>query len=71
MGAVEQRLKEEKELLKKINREIIKSAKKGDFHLYWEFTGLPDSMVRSIVSQLESEGKMVKSKGQNCKIIRW
>jgi len=70
MSIVEQRLKEENDILKVIRRGILKSAKKGDLHFYWETTGLSDSMIRSIVSQLESEGKMIKNKG-NCKIIRW
>lgn len=71
MSIVENRLREESEILKKIKREILKSAKKGDVHYYWETTGLSDSMVRSIVTQLEEDKKMVKSKGSNYKIIRW
>jgi len=71
MSIVENRLRVEAEILKKIKREILKSAKKGDVHYYWETTGLSDSMVRSIVTQLEEDKKMVKSKGPNYKIIRW
>jgi hypothetical protein len=71
MSIVENRLREESEILKKIKREILKSAKKGDVHYYWETTGLSDSMVRSIVTQLEEDKKMIKSKGPNYKIIRW
>ena len=71
MSIVEQRMREESEILKKINREIVKSAKKGDLHYYWEVSGLSAYMVKSIVETLEKEGKMVKSKGTNYKIIRW
>jgi len=71
MSIVDDRIRQEYEILKKIHREILKSAKKGDLHYYWETTGLSDSMVRSIVATLETEGKMIKSKGPNYKIIRW
>lgn len=71
MSIVEQRIKQENEILKKIRREILKSAKKGDVHYYWETVGLSDSVVKSIVTILEDEGKMIKSKGANYKIIRW
>ena len=71
MSIVEDRIRQEYEILKKIRREILKSAKKGDLHYYWETTGLSDSIVKSIVLQLEEESKMVKSKGTNYKIIRW
>ena len=71
MSIVEDRIRQEYEILKKIHREILKSAKKGDLHYYWETTGLSDSMIRSIVATLEIEGKMIKSKGPNYKIIRW
>jgi hypothetical protein len=65
------KLDRENEILKKIRREIIKSAKNGDVHYYWETGGLSDSMVKGIISTLEKEGKIVKSKGINYKIIRW
>ena len=71
MSIVDDRIRQEYEILKKIHREILKSAKKGDLHYYWETTGLSDSMVKSIVATLEAEGRMIKSKGPNYKIIRW
>lgn len=71
MSIVDDRIRQEDEILKKIHREILKSAKKGDLHYYWETTGLSDSIVRSIVAKLETEGRMIKSKGPNYKIIRW
>lgn len=71
MGIVEERIRQENEILKKVRREILKSAKKGDLHYYWEITNLPNSLVKSIIEILESEGKMAKSKGPNYKIIRW
>lgn len=64
------RIKQDNEILKKINREIIKCAKRGDLHYYWDFSGLGDSVVKGITMELEKDGKMVKTKG-NCKIIRW
>lgn len=71
MSVVQERLKEEAEILKNIKRGILKSAKKGDFHYYWEIAGLSPTTVKGIVAQLETEGKMVSSKGTNFKIIRW
>lgn len=71
MSIIENRLKAESEILKKIKRGILKSAKKNELFYYWETTGLSDSMIRSIVTQLEEDNKMVKSKGPNYKIIRW
>lgn len=71
MGALEERIKQENEILRKIKREIIKCAKKGEIHYYWEITGLSDSTVKSIVKELESDGKYVNSKGMNFKIVRW
>jgi hypothetical protein len=71
MSIEEQRIKEETEILKKIRREIVKSAKKGDFHYYWDITGLRDSMVKSIITILEEDGKFITNKGSNYKIIRW
>jgi len=64
------RIKQDNEILKKIKREIIKQAKKNEFYYYWDFSGLSDSVVKSITSELEKDGKMVKTKG-TCKIIRW
>jgi hypothetical protein len=57
--------------LKKIHREIIKSAKKGDLFYYWDITGLPRILVDEVISNLEKEGKNVKSKGNNFKLIMW
>jgi len=71
MGALEERIKQDNEILKKIKREIIKCAKKGEFHYYWEITGLNKSTVDSIIKELETEGKNVNNKGMNFKIIRW
>jgi len=59
------------EILKKIRREIVKAAKKGEFHYYWDITGLRDSFVKEIISELEKDGKNVNSKGVNYKVIRW
>lgn len=57
--------------LKKIHREIIKSAKRGDLFYYWDITGLPRILVDEIISNLEKEGKNIKSKGNNFKLIMW
>lgn len=57
--------------LKKINREILKSAKKGDLYFYWDITGLPKTLVGDVVAKLEKEGRKVNSKGPNYKIIMW
>lgn len=65
------RVEEENKILKSIERGILKSAKKGDLHYYWDVTGLSDFMIKSIVERLESEGKMVKFKSANFRIIRW
>lgn len=67
---LEQRIKMDNDVLKRIRREILKSAKKGNLYYYWEVTGLNESTIRYIVDILESEGKMFKNKG-SCKIIRW
>lgn len=71
MGVLEDRIKQENEILKKLRREIVKCAKKGEFHYYWEITGLSDSTVKGIIKELESDGRNVNSKGVNFKIIRW
>lgn len=65
------RKEKEKELLKFLNREILKSAKKGNFHYYWEITGLSEHLIKTTISTLEKEGKFFKSKGLNFKIIHW
>lgn len=57
--------------IKKINREIIKCAKKGEFHYYWDITGVNKIIVDNIIKELESDGKKVNSKGINYKVIRW
>ena len=59
------------EILKILKREILKSAKKGDFHYYWDTTGLEKSMINLVISELESDNKTVKSKGEFFKIIHW
>ena len=59
------------DVLKDIKKGILKSAKKGDFHYYWDITGLDVNIVKSVMNVLEKEGKMFKSKGVNFKIIRW
>jgi hypothetical protein len=61
----------QKDVLKKINRGILKAAKKGDYYYYWDITGLDRFMVGDIVILLEKEGRTVKSKGENYKIIYW
>jgi hypothetical protein len=61
----------ENEILKKIKREILKAAKKGEFHYYWDITGVSDSSVKEIITELEKDGKNVNSKGVNYKVIRW
>lgn len=65
------RTEEEDRILKDINKGIKKSAKKGDFHYYWDISGLSDHMVKSIILRLEKERRNVNSKGQNFKIVRW
>lgn len=59
------------EILKKIKREIIKCAKKDELHYYWDITGLNKILIDVVVKELEDEGKIVKSKGDNFKIIMW
>jgi hypothetical protein len=61
----------QKDVLKQINRGILKAAKKGEFCYYWDVTKLDRFMVGDIVVLLEKEGKTVKSKGENFKIIYW
>jgi hypothetical protein len=70
MGIVQERIKMDNEILKKVRREILKSAKKGEVHYYWDITGISESTIRFVVDELEKEGKMFKNKG-SCKIIRW
>ena len=59
------------EIFKKLKREILKSAKKGYFHYYWDITGLNKILVNIICEELEKDNKMIKSKGNNFKIIMW
>lgn len=61
----------EKEILKFLKREIIKSAKKGNLYYYWNITGLNQYLVKNIIIELEKDGKNVKSKGEFFKIIMW
>lgn len=65
------RIEKENEILKFLNREILKSAKKGNFHYYWDITEISPYMVKSVIERLENEGKFFKSKGNNFKIIHW
>ena len=70
-SAAQVRLDEENRILKEIEKEIKKSAKKGDFHYYWDISGLSQFMIKSLIEKLEKEGRMVNSKGNKFKIIRW
>lgn len=71
-SASQVRLDEENRIIKEIEKEIKKSAKKGDFHYYWDISGLSQFMVKSIIEKIESmPGRFVNSKGTNFKIIRW
>jgi len=70
-SVLQSRMNEENKILKNINREILKSAKKGEFHYYWDVRELSNFMVKSIITRLEDEGRMVRSKGENFKIIHW
>ena len=71
MSILDKIKKEQDKILKKIRRDIIKSAKKDECFLYWDIVGINPLIVKDIVFQLESEGKMIKSKGLNYKLIRW
>jgi len=62
----------EKDTLRKIKREIIKSAKKGDVHYWWELDNLLTKIqVDNITTELEKMGYTVKNKNDDFKIIRW
>lgn len=62
----------EKNTLRKIKREIIKSAKKGDVHYWWELDNLLTKIqVDNITTELEKMGYTVKNKNDDFKIIRW
>lgn len=61
----------EKDIIKVINRGILKAAKKGEYSYYWDVTGLDRFLVGKIIIDLEKDGKTVKSKGENFKIIYW
>jgi hypothetical protein len=65
------RIRQDNEILKKITREILKCAKRGDLHYYWDISGMGDSVVKGIILELEKDGKKVNSKGVNYKVIRW
>lgn len=65
------RIEEENKIFKNINREILKAAKRGDNHYYWDVIGLSDFMIKSLISRLEKEGRTVTSKGINFKVIHW
>lgn len=62
---------QKQEILKFLRREILKSAKRGDTFYYWDISELNKVLVDIIIAELEKEGKIVKSKGANFKIIRW
>ena len=68
---VQLRIEQEDKIFRGINKEILKCAKKGDLHYYWDISGLSAIMVKSIVERLGKEGKYVNSKGTKFKIIRW
>lgn len=68
---VQNRIDMENKIFKNINKEILKAAKKGDFHYYWDVTGLNSFLIKSITEKLENENRFVKSKGDNFRIIRW
>ena len=70
-SAFQSRIEQENKIFKILNREILKSAKRGDKHYYWDIIGLSDYMVKSIISRLEEEGRTVTSKGINFKVIHW
>lgn len=65
------RIDEENKIFKTLNREILKAAKKGDKHYYWDVIGLSDFMIKGLIFRLEKEGKTVTSKGINFKVIHW
>ena len=60
-----------KEELKRINRDILKCAKKGELYYYWDISNINPLIVKSIISELESDGKFINSKGVKYKVIRW
>lgn len=64
-------IEKENVILKSIRRGILKSAKKDEYHYYWDIKNLDITTINNITYTLESEGKIVNSKGQNFKIIRW
>ncbi len=70
-SAAQLRIEQEEKIMKDINKGILKSAKKDELHYYWDVTGLSAYLVKSIIERLEKEGRFVKSKGANFKIIRW
>lgn len=70
-SVVQSRIEQEEKILKFLNKEILKAAKRGDFHYYWDISGLSPFIVKSISEKLEEENRFVKSKGTNFKIIKW
>lgn len=72
ISLVEQKTKEENEVLKTLRREIKKSAKRGDVHFWWKVDlNLSETQIKNIVKQLEDDNFMVKNKNMGFKIIRW
>jgi hypothetical protein len=61
----------ENEILKNLNKDILKAAKKGDYHYYWDISGLDNILVKGIVLKLEKENKFIKNKGKDFKLIMW
>ena len=57
------RIEKENEILKFLNREILKSAKKSHFHYYWDITGISPYLVKSIIERLEKAMNSVGIQG--------
>jgi hypothetical protein len=69
--SVQDKIQQEISIIKTLKREILKHAKKNETFHYWDISSLSDSMVKSIIIELEKDGKNVNSKGPNYKVIRW
>lgn len=64
-------IEKERVILKMLHREILKCAKKDEYHYYWDITSLDIKTINNITYIIEKEGKIVNNKGTNFKIIRW
>ncbi len=64
-------MENEKNILKFINREIVKCAKKGVLYYYWNISQLDKITIDKIITELEKDNKVVKSKGTDYKLIMW